>query len=61
MSLIVVEVLQKVRYALLHYLDELPQDEIARQLGWSRKTVGKKLAQIRAKAHSLARSLGEEP
>lgn len=32
--------------ALLHYLDELTQERIAEELGWSRRTVGKKLTQL---------------
>jgi RNA polymerase sigma-70 factor (ECF subfamily) len=43
--------------AVLHYLDELPQETIAEQLGWSRRTVGKKLDLVRKKAESLARTL----
>lgn len=43
--------------AVLHYLDGLPQEEIASQLGWSRRTVGKKLAHVRQRARSLAQSL----
>ena len=43
--------------AVLHYLDGLPQEEIATQLGWSRRTVGKKLDLLRLRAAALARSL----
>lgn len=43
--------------ALLHYLDGLPQEEIATQLGWSRRTVGKKLDILRRRAEALARPL----
>ncbi len=47
--------------AVLYYLDELPQEEIARELGWSRRTVGKKLARLRKRARILAQSLTAEP
>ena len=47
--------------AVLYYLDELPQEEIARELGWSRRTVGKKLARLRKRAQVLAQSLTAEP
>lgn len=45
------------RVAVLHYVDGLPQEEIAAELGWSRRTVGKKLALLRARSQVLARSL----
>jgi len=35
-----------------HFLDEMPQEEIAEVSGWSRKTVGKKLAAFRARAET---------
>ena len=41
--------------ALLHYLDGLPQERIAEQLGWSRRTVGKKIKILRERAARLAR------
>ena len=41
--------------ALLHYLDGLPQERIAEQLGWSRRTVGKKLDRLRKRAKRLSR------
>jgi RNA polymerase sigma-70 factor (ECF subfamily) len=47
--------------AVLYYLDELPQEEIAQQLGWSRRTVGKKLALVRSRAKALAKMLLAEP
>lgn len=43
--------------AVLHYLDGLPQEEIATQLGWSRRTVGKKLTLLRQRARALAQSM----
>lgn len=43
--------------AVLHYLDELTQDEIALATGWSRQTVCKKLAFLRKRAASLRMSL----
>ncbi|NMB76464.1 MAG: sigma-70 family RNA polymerase sigma factor [Myxococcales bacterium] len=38
------------RLALLHYLDGLPQERIAVELGWSRRTVGKKLRALAERA-----------
>ncbi len=38
------------RLALLHYLDGLPQERIAEELGWSRRTVGKKLRALAERA-----------
>lgn len=35
------------RLALLYYMDGLTQEEIATELGWSRRTVGKKISKIR--------------
>lgn len=34
------------RVALLHYVDEMTQEEIATYTGWTRRTVGKKLKQL---------------
>jgi RNA polymerase sigma-70 factor (ECF subfamily) len=39
--------------AVLHYLDEMTQEEIARETGWSRQTVFKKLAFLRERAQAL--------
>lgn len=36
--------------AVLHFVDELGQDEIAAATGWSRQTVSKKLALLRERA-----------
>ncbi|HME92281.1 MAG TPA: sigma-70 family RNA polymerase sigma factor [Myxococcaceae bacterium] len=45
--------------AVLHYLDEMTQDEIAAATGWSRQTVFKKLSLLRQRATALrARLLG---
>ena len=44
--------------ALLHYVDGLTQERIALELGWSRRTVGKKLNQLRQRAGRLAVSTG---
>lgn len=44
--------------AMLHYVDGLPQEQIAEQLGWSRRTVGKKLKQVRRTADRLALGAG---
>jgi len=47
--------------ALLHYLDGETQEEIARQTGWTRQTVAKKLAELETRAQRLRRGLlGEE-
>ncbi len=45
--------------ALLHYVDGLPQERIARELGWSRRTVGKKLAKLKRWAEKLRGRRGE--
>lgn len=47
--------------AVLYYLDGLKQEEIADQLGWSRRTVGKKLALLRRRAQALAEALAVQP
>jgi RNA polymerase sigma-70 factor (ECF subfamily) len=39
--------------AVLHYLDEMTQEEIARETGWSRQTVFKKLLFLRERAQVL--------
>jgi RNA polymerase sigma-70 factor (ECF subfamily) len=44
--------------AVLHYLDGLPQEEIARATGWSRQTVWKKLTLLRESAARLRADLG---
>lgn len=46
--------------ALMHYLDGLPQEQIASQTGWSRRTVGKKIKKLRQRAQRLARSQKED-
>jgi RNA polymerase sigma-70 factor, ECF subfamily len=45
--------------ALLHYVDGLSQEQIGASLGWSRRTVGKKIKQLRQRAERLARSWKE--
>ncbi|MGZ3438888.1 MAG: RNA polymerase sigma factor [Polyangia bacterium] len=45
------------RVAVLHYLDGMTQDEIARATGWSRQTVFNKLSFIRERAEALKKSL----
>lgn len=51
---------RKVQHvALLYYLDELPQEEIAKRLGWSRRTVGKKINLLRQRARTLAQSFAQ--
>jgi RNA polymerase sigma-70 factor (ECF subfamily) len=39
--------------AVMHYLDEMTQEEIARETGWSRQTVFKKLSFLRERAQVL--------
>ena len=39
--------------ALLYFVDGLSQEQIAAEMGWSRKTVGKKLSQLKKKAQKL--------
>jgi RNA polymerase sigma-70 factor (ECF subfamily) len=39
--------------AVLYYLDEMTQDEIARETGISRKTIGKRLRALGVRARSL--------
>jgi RNA polymerase sigma-70 factor (ECF subfamily) len=46
------------RLAVLYFLDELTQEELARELGLSRRTIGKRLKALVERARSL---LGEEP
>ena len=41
------------RVAILHYLDEMTQDEIAAATGWSRQTIHKKLLFLRERAQAL--------
>jgi len=45
--------------AVMHYLDELSQDEIGAAVGWSRQTVHKKLVYLKERAAAL-RSLYTE-
>jgi len=41
------------RLAVLHFLDELTQEEIAAELGLSRRTIGKRLKALRTRAREL--------
>jgi RNA polymerase sigma-70 factor, ECF subfamily len=41
------------RLAVLYFLDECTQEEVAEELGLSRRTIGKKLKQLLAKARAL--------
>jgi RNA polymerase sigma-70 factor (ECF subfamily) len=43
--------------AVLYYIDELSQDEIAEAVGWSRQTVSKKLGFLKDRARRLRLSL----
>jgi DNA-binding transcriptional regulator LsrR (DeoR family) len=47
--------------ALLYYVDGLKQEEIAHQLGWSRRTVIKKLALMRRQALALVQAGATSP
>jgi len=51
------------KVAVLHYLDEMTQEEIAEATGWSRQTIFKKLAVLRERATALRLRLwgGSEP
>ena len=49
-----------MQLALLHYFDGLPQERIAAELNWSRRTVGKKLKQLKERAERLARRVQED-
>jgi len=40
--------------ALMHYVDGLTQEQIAAQLGWSRRTVGKKLDRLKERARRMS-------
>jgi RNA polymerase sigma-70 factor, ECF subfamily len=42
------------RLAALYYLDEMTQEEIARELGLSRRTIGKRLRDLTARLRALA-------
>jgi RNA polymerase sigma factor (sigma-70 family) len=44
--------------ALLYFVDGLAQDAIARETGWSRQTVNKKIGQLREHALKLKASAG---
>jgi RNA polymerase sigma factor (sigma-70 family) len=41
------------RLAVLHFMDQLTQDELARELGLSRRTIGKRLKALHARARVL--------
>jgi RNA polymerase sigma-70 factor (ECF subfamily) len=45
--------------AILHYLDEMTQDEIAAATGWSRQTVNKKIQFLSERATALRRIYAE--
>jgi RNA polymerase sigma factor (sigma-70 family) len=46
--------------AILHYVEQMTQDEIAAATGWSRQTIHKKLRLVRQRAASFrSRWLGE--
>jgi RNA polymerase sigma-70 factor (ECF subfamily) len=45
------------RVAYLYYVDEMTMDEIARETGWSRKTISRKLAAVRSRAGVLRQRL----
>jgi RNA polymerase sigma-70 factor (ECF subfamily) len=46
------------RLILLYYVDGLSQKLVAEELGWSRQTVNKKLAEVQVRAGALRKSLG---
>jgi RNA polymerase sigma factor (sigma-70 family) len=43
------------RLAVLYYVDELTQDELSRELGVSRRTIGKRLQALFARALELVK------
>ena len=45
---------QDVEIVVYRYLDRMSQDEVAEQVGLSRKTVGRRLEEIRARVQALA-------
>jgi RNA polymerase sigma-70 factor (ECF subfamily) len=47
-----------LRIVVYRYLDGMTQEEIAEVTGWSRKTLGKKLAAFEGRAHVLAPAEG---
>lgn len=47
---------QLKQVALLHYVDGLSQERIAKELGWSRRTVGKKIKKLRQRGKRLQKS-----
>ena len=49
------------RLAILHYVDGLPQERIASELSWSRRTVGKKLQGLRRSMRLMATREGGLP
>ncbi len=46
--------------AVLHWVDELSQEEIAAAVGWSRQTVAKKLELLRERAAAFAARLSHQ-
>jgi RNA polymerase sigma-70 factor (ECF subfamily) len=44
-----------LRLAVLYYVDELTQEELAQELGLSRRTIGKRLQKLLDHARSLLR------
>jgi RNA polymerase sigma-70 factor (ECF subfamily) len=48
--------------AVLYYIDEMSQEEIASETGWSRQTINKRLGRLRDElAAARARLVGETP
>ena len=43
------------RLAILYYVDELTQEELAQELGLSRRTIGKRLQALLVQARALLR------
>ena len=48
------------RAAILYYVDELSLDQIAREVGWSRKTLARKLERLRERAQVMRGRLARE-
>ncbi len=50
---------KSAQLVVYHYLDDMNQDDVAKQMGISRRAVVKRLTKIRAKAQSLSRAASQ--
>jgi RNA polymerase sigma-70 factor (ECF subfamily) len=46
--------------AIMYFVDEMSQEDIAQELGWSRQTIYKKIRKIKERAKKFSRRLGAE-